>query len=197
MAITAIFGGTFNPFHIGHYEMLKALDKQENISEILVMPDRVPPHKECDFLADDNVRIEMCKLATEDFRKADLCLIEFEREGKSYSYDTVMLLKEKNPEKEFAFVCGGDMLVFFDKWYKYELLMKEVPFIVFRRTDTNEKEFCECVSRFRNMGMNITVMDEIITTVSSTQIRGDFKKAKYLLPEKIFEFLIEKGIYVE
>lgn len=197
MAITAIFGGTFNPFHIGHYEMLRALDKQEYIDEILVMPDRVPPHKECDFLADNNIRIEMCKLATKDFRKANLCLVEFEREGKSYSYDTVMLLKKKNPEKKFAFVCGGDMLVYFDKWYKYDLLMKEVSFIVFKRTDTDEKEFYECVSRFRNMGMNITVMDEIIPSVSSTQIRGDFKNAESLLPKKIFNFLIEKGIYVE
>ena len=49
MGFTAIFGGTFNPFHIGHYEMLKALQKDDTIDEIWVMPSRIPPHKECDI----------------------------------------------------------------------------------------------------------------------------------------------------
>ncbi len=197
MPLTAIFGGTFNPFHIGHYEMLRALQNDKNIEKILIMPDKIPPHKACDFLAEDSVRIKMCEIAAKDFSKAELCLIEFERSGKSYSYDTVMLLKQNYPDTEFAFVCGGDMLVFFDKWYKYEKLMKEVSFTVFKRTDTDENEFFACIDRFTKMGMNITVMNEIIPTVSSTEIRNDFKKAKLLLPIEIFEYLTEKGIYID
>ena len=130
MALTAIFGGTFNPFHIGHYEMLAALQNDDSIEKILVMPDRIPPHKVCDFMAEDNIRIEMCRIVCKEFSKAELCLIEFEREGKSYSYDTVIDLKQRYKDKDFVFVCGGDMLVTFDRWYKYEELMMEIPFIV-------------------------------------------------------------------
>ena len=72
MAFTAIFGGTFNPLHIGHYEMLSVLEKDSSIEKIFLMPDRIPPHKICDFLAEDSIRIEMCRLAAEDFRKAEL-----------------------------------------------------------------------------------------------------------------------------
>ena len=197
MGYTAIFGGTFNPFHIGHYEMLCALQSDENVDKILILPDKIPPHKVCDYMADDETRIEMCRIAAKDFNKAEVCLIEFEREGKSYSYDTVLLLKEKYPTDDFIFVCGGDMLVYFPKWYKYEELMKLVPFMAFRRSDTDNTVFDSCVDSFRKTGMNITVKNEIITSVSSSEIRNNFFSKKELLPKRIYEFLIKRGVYVE
>ena len=195
--LTAIFGGTFNPLHIGHYQMLKALNEDSKIEKILLMPDKIPPHKVCDFLAEDAIRIEMCKIAAKDFKKAELCLLEFEREGLSYTYDTILLLKSKFPDTEFAFVCGADMLVFFDKWYKYEELMKELPFIVFRRNDTDENELIACIEKFKSMGMQIELRDEEITSVSSTDIRKDFNSFSNLLPKNIYDFLIDRGVYNE
>ena len=70
MAYTAVFGGTFNPPHMGHYQMLEALENSETVEKILLMPDRVPPHKICDFLAADSERIEMCRIMAQDFSKA-------------------------------------------------------------------------------------------------------------------------------
>ncbi len=197
MGITAIFGGTFNPLHIGHYEILKALENEPNVKEIFLMPDKIPPHKICDFMADYETRIEMCRIIAGDFKKVKLCLIEFEREGKSYTYDTVKLLKQKYPDKSFAFVCGGDMLISFDKWYKYEDLAKEISFLAFRRTDTDDTEFDKCVLSLSEIGMNIKVMNEKISSVSSTFIRSNFSASKTLLPEKIFNFLKNRGIYNE
>lgn len=197
MGYTAIFGGTFNPFHIGHYEILAALQKDNSVDEIFLMPDKIPPHKVCDFLADDEIRIEMCKLAASDFPKAKLCLIEFEREGRSYTYDTVNMLKEKYPEKKFAFVMGGDMLASFDLWYNYQELMKMISFFAFKRSDTDEELFNNKAELFGRMGMDIKIMDERITKVASSQIREDFKTAQKYLPEKIFLYLREKEIYGE
>ena len=195
MALTAIFGGTFNPFHIGHYEMLTALQNDDSIEKIFVMPDRIPPHKVCDFMAEDNVRIKMCQIISSEFSKAELCLIEFEREGKSYTYDTIIELKQRYKDKNFVFVCGGDMLVTFDRWYKYEELMKEIPFIAFRRSDIDNTLFNSCVKNFSDLGMRITVMEKTIPAVSSTEIRTDWTCAKELLPQKIFKFLNERGVY--
>ena len=115
--------------------MLEALEKREEIDEIWLMPDRIPPHKVCDFLASDEDRINMCRLLISPLEKTKLCLAEFERTGKSYSYDTVTLLKKKYPGRNFTFVCGGDMLISFDKWYKYEELLKAVPFTENSRDD--------------------------------------------------------------
>ena len=197
MGYTAIFGGTFNPFHIGHYEILTALQNDDEIDEIFLMPDKIPPHKVCDFLADDNIRIEMCKIAAEDFSKVQLCLVEFEREGRSYSYDTVVRLKEMYPEKNFAFVIGGDMLVTFDLWYKYDELIKLISFIAFKRSDTNDELFNEKANRFMNKGMRLKIMNQVITEVASSGIRKDFSVAKSYVPKKILEFLNERGIYGE
>lgn len=197
MGYTAVFGGTFNPLHIGHYEILKALQNEPQIDEIFIMPDRLPPHKKCDFLADDDVRIKMCDIAAKDFSKAKVCLVEFEREGKSYSYDTMKILKAKYPEKSFAFVMGGDMLATFDLWYKYEELLSLVSFIAFKRSDTDNKIFDEKAEQFKKMGMKIKIMEAKIPDVASSRLRSDFKVAKKLIPEKIFEFLTEKGIYSE
>lgn len=195
MGLTAIFGGTFNPPHIGHYEMLKALERSPEIEEIWLMPDKIPPHKVCDFLARDEDRIEMCRLIAKDFSKVRLCLAEFEREGKSYTFDTVTEFLKKYPNKKFTFVCGGDMLISFDKWYRYEELMKMLPFTVFRRTDTVNAEFDRMAEKLTLQGMKITVMSEVITAVSSSYIRNNFKKSRDLLPDKIFDYILDRGIY--
>ena len=195
MGVTAIFGGTFNPFHIGHYEMLRALQNDPDIDEIWIMPDKIPPHKVCDFMAEDNVRIEMCRIACEDFSKAKLCLTEFERDGKSYTYDTMIRLKSDFPQKDFAFVMGGDMFVYFENWYKSHELMRLMSYIVFRRTDTTDSEFDSCFEKFTGLGMKIKIKNENIPDISSSMIRNDFKIAKEFLPEKIFEYLSERGEY--
>lgn len=197
MSLTAIFGGTFNPLHIGHYQMLEELQNDSDIDEIFIMPDRIPPHKICDFMAEDSVRIEMCRIAMRNFPKAKLCLIEFEREGKSYTFDTVKELKRVYTDKNFAFVCGGDMLVTFEGWYRYKELMQELPFIVFRRFGTDNKLFDSYVNKFTDMGMQIKVMDRFVADISSTQIRTDFHIAEKMLPKEIFEYLNSKGVYSE
>lgn len=193
MSFTAIFGGTFNPFHNGHYEMLKALNACDKVSKIFIMPDKIPPHKSADELASDIDRLNMCKLVAEDFNKAEVCDIEFKREGKSYTYDTVKLLQELYPNDKLAFVCGGDMLVYFDKWYKANELMKMLPFFVFSRTSTNSQEFIDCVNRFRDMGMEIFLMDDEIPNISSTDFRNGLSGS--ILPKKIYNYIKERGLY--
>lgn len=195
MGFTAIFGGTFNPPHIGHFEMLKALQDNAGIDKILVMPTHIPPHKKCDFLASDSDRAAMCQALTEGFGKAELCLIETERNGKSYTYDTVAALKQKYPEKEFAFVCGADMLVSFDKWYRYKELMKMLPFIVFRRTDTDNTLLNGKIKYFSEMGMKIILMDEYISGVASSYIRKNTNHLSDCVPETVYKYIKAKGLY--
>ena len=173
MGFTALFGGTFNPPHIGHYEMLRALDSRRDIDEVWLMPDRIPPHKVCDFLASDKDRINMCRIMAEDFKKVKLCLIEFERTGKSYSFDTVRLLKQK-----------------------YEELLNEIPFLAFRRTGTDGGLFDKAAERYKNMGMRLLVSDKAVPQVSSSYIRSNIAKSEKLLPKKVYEYINAGGIYI-
>ncbi len=193
MANIAIFGGTFNPFHIGHYEILKYVCSLDFIDKVFVMPDKIPPHKVCDFLADDADRIKMCEIVCEDFKKAELCLIEFEREGKSYTVDTIQLLQKKYPNDKFFTVIGGDMLATLDNWHRWQDLIKMTAFIVFSREGITN--FQNDLAKMKNLGAEIFVAEKDITMVSSTQIRANL--CKDLLPEKIYEFIKAKGIYNE
>ena len=85
------------------------------------------------------------------------------------------------------------MLVSFDKWYKYEELMKMLPFIVFSRTSTDADEFSSCVERFEKMGMQIVLMNDNIPNISSTNFRDD--KTSSLLPKKVYDYIKERGLY--
>lgn len=195
MSVTVIFGGTFNPFHLGHYEMLSCLNRLPEVGKILVMPDRIPPHKTCDFLAEDNDRIEMCRIAAADFDKAQVSLTEFERTGKSYTYDTVLRLKSAYPGTRFFMACGGDMIATLDTWHEWQKLIAEIGFYAFRRQGT--ADFDESVRRMRNFGAEIRIVDAPVTAVSSTQLREELKRGEesVLIPQKVYNYIKKRKIY--
>lgn len=191
MADIAIFGGTFNPFHIGHYEMLKSVCELDFIDKVFVTPDKIPPHKECEYMADDIHRQAMCQIVCNDFNKAELCLIEFEREGKSYTIDTIKQLKSRYPDDKFYIVIGGDMLSTLDTWYNWRELIKLTSFIAFNREGM--LDFDNAKKRLTDCGADIIVVENKITKISSTQLRKQINKN--LLPEKIYTYIVKKGIY--
>lgn len=191
MSNIAIFGGTFNPFHIGHYEMLQNVCSLEFIDKVFVMPDKIPPHKEFDASVGDIHRQKMCDIVCSDFDKAQLCLIEFEREGKSYTFDTITLLKQRYPNDEFYIVIGGDMLSTLDTWYNWQGLVRLTSFVCFKRKGLDDFE--PSYKRLTNCGANITVVDSEITEISSTQLRK--KIDKDLLPKNVYDYIVQKGIY--
>ncbi|MBQ8304446.1 MAG: nicotinate-nicotinamide nucleotide adenylyltransferase, partial [Clostridia bacterium] len=92
----ALFGGTFNPFHNAHFEMLEAVVKSNLADEILLVPTKLPPHKECDFLADETHRLKMCALAAQHFANVTACDMELKMQGKSYTFNTVSELKRSS-----------------------------------------------------------------------------------------------------
>ena len=191
MGNIAVFGGTFNPFHIGHYEILKALCESELFYKVLLIPDRVPQHKTVDYVIDDSDRIEMCRIACADFKKAQLCLIEFEREGKSYTVDTVKALKEKYPEDNFFIAVGADMVKTLDTWYNFGELKNIASFAAFNRG--GDSEFKNDINRMRSLGADILVFDNDITEISSTDLRNVFKPE--FLPKKVYEYANKRRIY--
>lgn len=191
MANIAVFGGTFNPFHKGHYQMLEYVCGLEFIDRVFLMPDKIPPHKSCDFLADDTDRIKMCEIVCKDFQKAQICLLEFERDGKSYTFDTICLLRNKYPNDIFFTIIGGDMLASLDTWYKWRELIKITEFIAFSRVGSNDFEFH--LNRMKNYGAKIYVAEKKVADISSTKLRKSISKE--MLPEKVYEYIKNKGIY--
>ncbi len=200
MKKTVIFGGTFNPIHLGHEAMLRAVAALPDTGEVWLMPDNKPPHKDTgNELASGSDRYNMCVLAAEGIKNVLVSDHELKKSGKSYTVDTLCELKSAYPDKEFAIVVGGDMLIGFDVcWYRYEDILKLASVIAFKRCGEDAAEFDLKLKKFRQMGADITVLDNDIPSVSSSEIRRRLRQGEStegLLNRKIAEYINMRGLY--
>ena len=88
MAKTVIYGGTFNPLHVGHAQIIKLLSEQSFTDELMVIPTALPPHKEYEGEVAAEHRLNMCRIAAREFKNVTVSDIELKRQGKSYTIDT-------------------------------------------------------------------------------------------------------------
>ena len=191
----AIFGGTFNPFHNAHFEVLDAVSKSKLADEILLMPTKLPPHKQCDFLADETHRLKMCALAAQHFDNVTACDMELKMQGKSYTFNTVSELK-KSKSSEILFVCGGDMITTFNRWYRYEELLQMMGIIAVRRKGIDNEEFDRAVEFLKAKGGKIFVLEITPAEISSSEIRQmKFSEMEKHIPAFIAEYISENGLY--
>ncbi|WP_100402290.1 nicotinate-nucleotide adenylyltransferase [Bacillus sp. FJAT-42315] len=182
-----LLGGTFNPPHVGHLiianEVLEALE----LDEVRFMPNKTPPHKQMDEGVSEEDRVRMLSVAIDHHPKFRLELIEMERNGKSYTYDTIQLLKEREPEIDFYFIIGGDMIEYLPKWYKVDELCQLVTFVGVKRPGYSTET-----------PYPVHLIDTPEIHLSSSLLR---QKAatngtlKYLLPEKVIAYIKENQLY--
>ncbi len=189
----AVFGGTFNPIHKGHIEIVRSVLNLSEIDRVIVIPTALPPHKNAKALASGEQRMEMCRLALSELPSVEISDIELSRSGKSYTFDTLCELK-KSVSNKIALVCGGDMITTFFGWYRYRDILKMADIIALRRVGTDNTEFDESVRKLRLEGANITVLETEIEDVSSSMVRaGD----KNLVPPSVLEYINKNGLYEE
>ncbi len=190
-----VFGGTFNPVHKGHKMLAEKIKDRAKLDRIIIMPTFTPPHKEGNDLVSGEHRMEMCRLTfSEDYYSvSDL---ELERQGKSYTVDTLSTLKEIYPEDEFFLIIGSDMLLSFHEWRRYEDIISMATLCVASRLDSIS---FEDLSRYasENLGLDSS-KDEIILAdiepfeCSSTEIREKFRSGENiskLLSDAVYDYI--------
>lgn len=198
MKKTVIFGGTFNPIHLAHLEIINNVLALSTTEKVIVIPTSTPPHKVCDSLACDADRLEMCRAALEGVDRVEVSDMEIMRGGKSYTYDTLRSIRKENPHEKLALVCGGDMIVSFSQWYRYNDIIKNTEIIAIRRVGIDESEFDNAVKSLINMGATVNVLKNHITGISSTEIRDNINNREYLLkhlPKPVYEYIKANNLY--
>lgn len=198
MEKVVIFGGTFNPIHLGHIEIIDKVLELGSFDKVIVMPTALPPHKISSDLACDADRFEMCRLATEGMDKVEVSDLELLRGGKSYTYDTLKHFKNTQPEIDLSLVCGGDMIVTFKEWYRYEDVLKLADIIAVKRVGIDNDEFKEAVVDLINIGGVVDVLKGEISDISSTEIKKHLNDKEYLirfLPEKVYNYILTNNLY--
>ncbi len=192
-----IFGGSFNPPHNGHLELLKAAEELNFVDKILILPSNIPPHKQigADF-ADSTHRINMCKLLASYSQKAEVCSEEIDRGGKSYMIDTVCALKKKYEKDTFWLLVGGDMVATLGNWYKAEELLSMISVLAVGRNTVSDIDFFEKVSELKNIGTEVKILGTKTTPISSTDVRGAVKSGNVAyIPRKISEYIKVNNLY--
>lgn len=184
-----ILGGSFNPPHLAHLVMAEQARVQLNLDKVYFMPSHIPPHVDEKKTIDATMRAEMTKLAIQDNHHFELELIELERNEKSYSYQTIQLLKERYPHHEYYFIIGGDMVNYLPTWYRIDELIREVKFVgVARPGFAKETPY------------PVLWIEAPEMMISSTQIRKSVfwgQSIRYLVPEAVEAYIFEKGLYQE
>lgn len=194
-----VLGGTFDPIHYGHLIIGEQARDELRLDEIIFIPTGNPAHKEESNVSDAEIRYEMLELAikgNKDFRKSS---IEIDRQGKSYTIDTIKQLKRQYNRDEIYFLIGEDSLFQLETWHKFMELKEECNFVVCRRYIRNENKIRNKIKYMKDKyNMDIYLLDTPIIEISSTKIRDLFsqgKSIKYLLPEEVESYISENNIY--
>ena len=217
-----LFGGTFNPVHIGHLRAALEVKEGFDLDEIILIPAALPPHKIPGEVADAADRLHMLNLALEDTPGIKLSDVELKRSGPSYSIDTVQYFKNTLPgQSRIYLIVGMDAFLEIDTWKSYEELLLQIPLIILNRPISGKPAddsswrlmekyltskissnytFSESQGCYRAKRKKPVYVFEVTSLdISSTRIRNLVIKGRsieYLVPHKVAEFINTKGLYL-
>ncbi|MGM8213904.1 nicotinate-nucleotide adenylyltransferase [Virgibacillus sp. W0430] len=181
-----IFGGTFDPPHLGHLIMAEEVKNALNLEEVWFIPTNEPPHKEKAMTrAADRLNMLRKAIAGNAFFKINT--VEIDRSGVSYTVDTIRTLKKEYPTYAFYFIIGADMVEYLPKWKQIEELVQLVTFVGVRRSGYQIKTDYPLIE-----------VDVPLVTISSSFIRARLTKNKsvtYLIPSSVHTYIKERQLY--
>ncbi len=188
-----IFSGTFNPIHNAHLKMAQYVLKHYDFDKIIFIPAYKPPHKDYNTSMCTH-RYNMVKLAIKNNPKFEISNIEYKREGKSYTYLTLLELhKQYKIDGNIHFIIGTDAFKKIETWYETDKLKKLVDFIVFiRENETVNLDYLKA------KGYNFKITQMPFTDISSTELRkriSEGKSIKNLVTEEVEDYIYQNGLY--
>ena len=189
-----LYFGTFNPIHVGHLIIANYLAENSDLNQVWMVVTPHNPHKQKSTLLDDYQRLEMVRLATEDYNKIKPCDIEFKLVQPNYTVNTLAHLQDKYPMHEFALIMGEDNLNSLHKWKNYEIILENFSIYVYPRISLKTTP-----SPFENH-KNVHKIDAPIVELSSTYIRASIKIKKNImpmLPQKVWEYIDHNLFYTK
>lgn len=196
---TGVYGGTFNPIHNGHLHIVEEFRRGLGLDRVLLIPAHVPPHKTAPDLAPAGDRLEMCRLAAEKTPWLQVSSIELEREGKSYTADTLEELSIRCPQDQLYLLMGEDMFLTLGRWYRPETIFSLASVCTTPRSldglSALRQKALEYTERF---GARCFLEQIPYLPVSSTQVRQAAARGEdvsTLVPETVAAYIAAHGLY--
>ena len=196
---TAIYGGSFNPPHLGHVKAAATVRELLEPDRLLIIPTNIPPHKElAQGSPGPEQRMELCRLAFGDIPGAELSDMEIKREGRSYSADTVSILRRDYPEDELYLVIGSDMFLSFCQWYKFQYLLDNCVLTVLSREEDDRRELEQFKAELEEKySAKVLLLSHEPLPMSSEDVRDRLRLGlgSELLPEAVYGEIIRRRYY--
>ena len=196
----AILGGTFDPVHKGHVEIAKSVLKQTGAEKILFIPSGNPPHKDERMVTDKFHRLNMLNMAVEGEKDFVVSTIEIDREGKTYTIDTIRELREIfGIDVKFFFIMGADALHYIYMWKDFKELLKICSFAAVTRPGYRAAELEQDVDILTNKyGGDIHIIEIPPVNVSSSEIRDNIKSGisiNDMVNSNVYDYIVKNELY--
>lgn len=192
-----ILGGTFNPIHLAHLYIAYEAKSQLNLDKVIFIPTGNPPHKKDKKILEASLRYNMVYEAIKNYEDFEISKYEVEKEGYSYTFETLKHFKAK--DNELYFITGADCLMDIEKWKNPEEIFRLSRFVVFNRAGYNEENLKIQKNKIEEkFNTNIDFLDIIDLEISSSMIReriNDGKRVDFFLSKEVLSYIQENNIY--
>ena len=194
-----IYGGTYNPPHVGHMRAAAHAIEALKLDRLLLIPNNIAPHKQMpEDAATAQQRMDMLRMSAKGLEKTEILDLELQRDGKSYTSDTVTQIRKIYPEGELFLLMGTDMFLNFLTWHEYRTISDQVTLAVFYRGERGEQEaVCRQQERLEEMGIRVVRVCNPVTAISSTDLRRMliFGCADPYLCPGVGDYIRAQGLY--
>lgn len=192
-----IIGGTFNPIHLAHLYIAYEAKCQLNLDKVIFMPAGSPPHKKNEDILEAPLRYKMVLEAIKKYEDFEISNYEIEKEGFSYTYET--LENFKSEDNILYFITGADCLINIEKWKNPDRIFKTSKLVVFNRPGYDKESLKLQKNEIeKKYNTSINFLDIMDLEISSTMIRDrirEGKKIDFFIPKEVLDFIIKNNIY--
>lgn len=191
-------GGTFNPIHNGHLLLGEMAYEQFDLDKVLIMPAKNPYYKTISSNILEEDRVEMIRRAIADNPHFQFSDIELQREGMTYTVDTLEILTKKYPDVEFYFIMGADSLYHMETWRDCERILKLSKIVAASRDDSYSAIDAQIEYINDKYDAEVLRLNSPNLEISSSYLRKQMKlgrSCRYLLPDSVREYIMEKKLY--
>jgi nicotinate-nucleotide adenylyltransferase len=192
-----IFGGAFNPPHIGHLVCAQEALVQLELDRVVFMPVGEAPHREIEGDPGAEARLEMVELAVAGDERFATSRMELDREGPSYTSDTLAQLHEESPDDELFLILGGDQAAALASWHEPEQVLERATVAVFERASWGRNAIVIKIGRLAG-ARDVRYLDMPMIQVSASGIRRRVREGapiRYLVPDSVAGYIEEKALY--
>ncbi len=194
-----IYGGTFNPPHTGHMTAVAQAQKALELDRLLLVPTAISPHKpQPAGTANPQQRLEMLRIGAAGIPCAQADDLELRRQGPSYTYLTILELRQRYPDARLIFIMGTDMFLSFDTWKNPDMITANAALAVLYRGEKGEKAAIDAQkAKMEERGVEVHLVENEVTAISSTQLRRmiAFRCGDPFLPEGVGTYITANGLY--